>query len=160
MGQTAVFFVEFTLDEDLEMPLCGIEIVNERHIVLHGKNSLQHGSLGPSGARRGSRVRLRQRMTLSIAEGRYSFALGLATISPADAAAANDMSYAALSAKARTILVVADAGTFSVMQRKHGHALPFHGLCDLPGDARVIVRTALPQQPFPASDQVGIDVKT
>jgi lipopolysaccharide transport system ATP-binding protein len=144
MGQVALFFFEYVLDEDIQMPIGGVEILNERHIVMHGKNSLQHGVIGPSAVPKGARVRFRQRVNLSVAEGRYSFALGLSTIAPADAAAAAEMSYAALCPRMRTLLVVANAGSFSVTERKHGHgqALPFHGLCDLDGDSRLVVHAA------------------
>jgi lipopolysaccharide transport system ATP-binding protein len=139
MGQTAVFFFEFVLDEDLDVPMAGVEIINERNVVVHGKNSLQHGALGPEAATRGARVRVRQSMTLSIAVGQYSFALGLATITAADAAIAAELSYQALLPRMRTVLVVANAGTFSVAGRRHGQVLPFHGLCDLEGDSRLVV---------------------
>jgi len=141
MGQTAVFFFEFVLDEDLEVPMGGVEIVNERNITVHGKNSLQHEALTFEAAARGSRVRVRQRMTLSVAPGRYTFALGLATISAADASMAEELSYETLLPRMRTVLVVMNAGAFVVggRRRGHGQALPFHGLCDLEGDSRLIV---------------------
>ncbi len=82
-GRTAVFFFEFTLDEDIEAPIGGVEILNERNIVVHGKNSLQHGVVVHGVAQRGTRLRFRQRMTISVAQGHYSFALGLASIAAA-----------------------------------------------------------------------------
>jgi lipopolysaccharide transport system ATP-binding protein len=140
MGQTAVFFFEFVVDEDLDVPMAGVEIFNERNIVVHGKNSLQHGVLAET-ASRGARLRVRQSMTLNVTVGSYSFALGLATITAADAAIAGELSYEALLPRMRTILVVANAGTFSIGARRHGHgqALPFHGMCDLEGDSRLVV---------------------
>jgi lipopolysaccharide transport system ATP-binding protein len=141
MGQSAVFFFEFVLDEDLEVPMAGVEIFNERNIAVHGKNSLQHEALTFEAAIRGSRVRVRQRMKLSVAPGRYTFALGLATISAADASIASEMSYEALVPRMRTVLVVTNAGAFDVggRRRGHGQALPFHGLCDLEGDSSLVV---------------------
>jgi len=139
MGQTAVFFFEFVVDDDLDVPMAGVEIFNERNIVVHGKNSLQHGALGPEAASHGARVRVRQSIALSVAAGQYSFALGLATITAADAAIAGELSYESLLPRVRTVLVVANAGTFSVGGRRRGQVLPFHGLCDLEGDSRLVV---------------------
>jgi len=142
MGDNAVFYFEFLLNRAIEIPSGGVELVNERHIVVHGKNSIQQGVLTPASAPRGARVRFRQRIRLDVAEGQYTFALGLASISEADAAARCDLSHGALESRISVLLVVADAGTFSVGQRKRGLALPFHGLCDLDGDVRVAVENA------------------
>jgi lipopolysaccharide transport system ATP-binding protein len=135
MGQAAVFFFEFTLDEDIEAPIGGVEILNERNIVVHGKSSLQYEIAVPGTVRRGARLRFRQRMVLNIAQGNYSFALGLASINLNDFARAADMPYLVLASRCRQLLVVGNAGSFSVVARRHGQALPYHGLCDLEGDA-------------------------
>ena len=84
IGQNAVFYAEFVLNEDIEVPIAGVEIINERHLVVHGKNSMQYQVAAPGGVRRGGRVRVRHRIRLDIAEGRYSFGLGLSTMSVSD----------------------------------------------------------------------------
>ncbi len=137
MGQAAVFFFEFELDEDIDAPSGGLEIFNERNIVVHGKNSLQHGACAPSAVSRGSRVRFRKRVVLDIAPGAYTFGLGLATLRPQDYLHAADMPFEVLTSRMRTVIVVHAAGSFSVGLRTRGHALPYHGLCDLDGDVRV-----------------------
>ena len=118
---------------------------------MHGKNSLQHEALTFEAATCGSRVRVRQRMTLSVAPGRYTFALGLATISAADASSAGELSYEALVPRMRTVLVVTNAGAFQVggRRRGHGQALPFHGVCDLEGDSRLVV---VQHEPSPVTE--------
>ena len=133
IGETAVFFVEYVLDEDIEVPLSGIEIVNERNVVVHGKNAIQYMVDIPTGLTRGMRIRCRHAVTLDIAEGRYSFGVGLSTIAAADFAVAADISYPALAQRIRTLRLLTGAGTFAVSQRQKGQALPFHGLCDLDG---------------------------
>ncbi len=139
MGQPAVFFFEFTLDEDIDAPIGGVEILNERNIIVHGKSSQQYELVVPGMVPRGARLRWRQRMTLNIAQGHYSFALGLASIAQEDYARTPDLSYEVLVSRTRQLLVVGNAGSFSVVAPRHGQALPFHGLSDLEGDARVSV---------------------
>jgi hypothetical protein len=139
MGQVADFFFEFTLDEDTEAPIGGVEILNERNIVVHGKNSLQHDVAVPGVARAGTRLRFRQRMVLSIAQGNYTFTLGLASIDQEGYAQVANLPYPVLANHIRVLLYVGNAGSFSVVPRRHGQALPYHGLCDLDGDAHLSV---------------------
>jgi lipopolysaccharide transport system ATP-binding protein len=139
MGDNALFYFEFELDRAIEIPSGGVEIVNERHIVVHGKNSIQHGILTPTSAPRGARVRFRQRIRLDVAPGQYTFALGLATIGEADARVREDLSHEGLESRFTVLLVVADAGAFSVVARRRGLAVTHHGLADLDGDTRVAI---------------------
>jgi lipopolysaccharide transport system ATP-binding protein len=139
MGQVADFFYEFTLDEDIEVPIGGVEILNERNIVVHGKNSLQHDVSVPGVVRKGARLRFWQRMALRIAQGNYSFALGLSSIDQEGRAHAANLSYPVLVNHIRQLLFVGNAGSFSVVMRRYGQALPYHGLCDLDGDAHLSV---------------------
>ncbi len=46
-----------------------------------------------------------------------------------------------LASQTRQLLVVSNAGSFSVVTRRHGQALPYHGLCDLEGDASLTFST-------------------
>jgi lipopolysaccharide transport system ATP-binding protein len=140
MGQTAVFWTEFLIAQDMEVPVVGVELFNERNINVHGKNSLQHELLAPAAVvRAGDVIRARQRVVLDIAPGEYSFGVGLATIDPASYAQADAMSYPAMAERTHAILMVSQVGTFSVVARKIGQALPHHGLCDLDGDMKISV---------------------
>jgi lipopolysaccharide transport system ATP-binding protein len=140
IGQRAVFWSEFHVGQDMEVPVVGVELFNERNINVHGKNSLQHDVRAPAAAVRvGDVIRSRQEIVLDVAPGQYTFGLGLATIDPVSYAQAAAMSYPAVAERLQATLIVNDAGAFSVVARTTGQALPHHGLCDLPGDVRVAV---------------------
>jgi lipopolysaccharide transport system ATP-binding protein len=140
MGQTAVVWAEFLIAQDMEVPVVGVELFNERNINVHGKNSLQHELLAPAAAvRAGDVIRARKRIVLDIAPGEYTFGLGLATIDPASYAQADAMTYPAMAERLQAILIMSHVGTFTVVARKMGQALPHHGLCDLDGDMKVAV---------------------
>jgi lipopolysaccharide transport system ATP-binding protein len=140
MGQTAVVWMEFLIAQPMEVPVVGVELFNERNINVHGKNSLQYEVQAPAAAvRAGDVIRARQRIVLDIAPGEYTFGVGLATIDPAAYAHAEAMTYPVLAERLQPTLMVNHAGTFSVMARKAGQALPHHGLCDLDGDVKVAV---------------------
>jgi lipopolysaccharide transport system ATP-binding protein len=141
IGQSAVFWSEFHVSQDMEVPVVGVELFNERNINVHGKNSLQHDVLAPAAAvRAGDVIRSRQRIVLDVSPGQYTFGLGLATIDAVSYAQAAAMSYPAIAERLQATLIVNNAGAFSVVARTTGQALPHHGLCDLPGDVRVAVR--------------------
>jgi lipopolysaccharide transport system ATP-binding protein len=134
MGQQAIFYFEFTLDEDVWGPLGGLEIFNERGLVVHGKNSLQFELPIPKRVCRASRLRFKRRVRLDLAPGQYTFGLGLASIDPSAIPHASQMSYPALDERCRPVIVASQAGAFLITARTGGHALTHHGLCDLAGD--------------------------
>jgi lipopolysaccharide transport system ATP-binding protein len=150
IGQTVVFYVEFVVEEPLETPIVGIEILNERNIVVHGKNSLQHEAVVPPHTPAGTILRAKQRMVLSVAPGDYSFNIGLESLPSLDYARAAEMTYPALAGLVRRVVVVTNAGRFSVVASRQGQALRHHGLSDLAGDVAIEVR-----QPADALEQPG-----
>jgi hypothetical protein len=83
-GETASFFCEFELLADIEVPTGGVEMVNEKGTIVHGKTTLEYGSDVPRAVARGSRLRLRQDITLEIAVGEYTFNVGVGALRRAD----------------------------------------------------------------------------
>ena len=81
-GETAQIFYEFELAHDIEVPIGGINIENDKSVLVHGKNTLQYDYGMPIHATaKGSRVRFRHTVTLDLAPGEYTFEVGLASIS-------------------------------------------------------------------------------
>jgi len=136
MGDVAVFYIEFQIDRDLDVPSCGILLVNERNLILHGRNSMQHGTVAVPAAG-GTRVRARQWMRLDIGPGRYTFVVGLASIPPHIYERASEMSHAVIDQHTTRIMTVANIGAFTVTLRREGLELPFHGLCQLEGGSQI-----------------------
>jgi lipopolysaccharide transport system ATP-binding protein len=134
IGDEAMFFAEFELLEDIGAPSLGVEIINERSLIFHGRNSIQAGTAVPGAVLKGTRLRLRQRMRLDIASGTYTFNVGCASLPAAVHAETAHVRYEELAAATRPLAVLAGAGSFTVIPRRHGQALPFHGLCGLDGD--------------------------
>jgi lipopolysaccharide transport system ATP-binding protein len=137
IGDEALFFAEFELLEDIAVPSLGVEIINERSLIFHGRNSIQTESVVPASVRKGTRLRLRQRMRLDVASGTYSFNIGFATLAEAVHGEMAHVRYEELAAATRTLALIAGAGSFAVVPRRHGQALPFHGLCGLDGEILV-----------------------
>ncbi len=140
-GQIALFYFEFETNKDLEVPIGGAEITNEKGIIIHGKNSLQYGSKVPFKIKKGSRVRFLQKIKLDIAPGEYSFNVGFATIKKADYDRASKISNPELDARTRSLANVPQPASFVVLPRKAGNPvqLMHFGAANLPGDCTVTV---------------------
>jgi len=139
MGDDAVFCYEYEVDQPIGVPFGGVSLVNERNLIVHGRNTMQyllpvHEPVAP-----GTRLRFRQRIRLDVAPGRYTFILGLATMSADNYANAAHMSHASLDACTTRVLSIANVASFSVTLRREGLELPFHGLANLGGDADLAV---------------------
>jgi ABC-type polysaccharide/polyol phosphate transport system ATPase subunit len=139
IGEEANFYFEFEILRDIQVPIGGVVITNRMNINVHGKNSLQINLPAPTGVRKGSRVRFRQRMEMSITPGEYTFAVGFATMSPEVYARIEEMDYRQLEPQLKTIMRVRQAGIFSVTFRTSGLSLPFYGYADLKGDFALAV---------------------
>ncbi len=136
MGDVAVFYLEFDVDRDLDAPICGVSIVNERNLIVHGRNSLQHRTAVVV-AHAGSRLRVRQWMRLDVAPGRYTFLVGVASMPIDIYQRAAELSHAALDEQTTRLASIGGVGGFTITLRREGLELPFHGLCQLEGGSQI-----------------------
>jgi lipopolysaccharide transport system ATP-binding protein len=139
IGESADFFIEYHLLGDIDVPIGGVTIVNEKGILVHGKNSMQYRIEAPDMCRRGATLRFRQRIVLDLAPGEYTFIVGLATIDGASYLNSEHMSHGDLSNLTQRILSVGHAGAFTVSLCRDGMALKHHGLVNLPGKCELLV---------------------
>ncbi len=142
-GERAFFYFEFVLLHDIEVPMAGVVIKNEKNIIVHGKSSLEYGSSVPSHIRSGNRVCFLQEIELRVAAGEYTFDVGL-SIMPEEAYANRSMfHYAALRTRFLRICSLSNVGSFTVILRStyEDVQLMHHGLCDLPGRCSVSLKS-------------------
>jgi len=140
-GEVASFFYEFIVNEEIEVPIGGVEIINDKGVIVHGKNSLLYGSQAPAYVAKGGRVRFRQDIKLDIAAGEYTFNIGFSTISQQDYAARKDLPHPELDAKIKILSIVLRAGKFAVVYRLNGEPvqLTHFGTANLQGQCQVTV---------------------
>jgi ABC-type polysaccharide/polyol phosphate transport system ATPase subunit len=140
-GQTASFFFEFIAHEEIEVPIGGVEILNEKGIIVHGKNSLLYGSPAPGYVSKGSRVRFRQDIRLDLAAGEYTFNVGFSTISQGDYERKNRLPHPELDARIYVLGILPKAGKFVIVYRLDGEPVQLlhFGVANLPGDCQVEV---------------------
>jgi len=140
-GQTASFFYEFELSRDIDVPVAGLEILNEKGVIVHGKNTLEYGSEVPLSAAGGMRLRFRQDISLELAVGEYVFTMGLAMMARQDYEARGSLTHTDLSPKVIRLCHLARVGVFTVVYRHSGHPVQLlhHGVANLPGSCAVTV---------------------
>lgn len=142
-GETATFFYEFELLQDIEIPIGGILIHTDKGILVHGKHSLQSLTFSPNYALSGNRLRFKQDVILNISTGEYSCEVGLSAISEVDYVRRAYLSNAELEAQVTRLCHVPEAAVFTVILGSCSERgeMPFHGMTDLPGELRVILTT-------------------
>jgi lipopolysaccharide transport system ATP-binding protein len=140
-GETASFFYEFELLEDIEVPIGGVVLQNHKGVLVHGKNTLQYDSKVPAWVKCSSRLRFRQDITLEIATGEYSFEVGLATISNSDYQNRSYYSNTELHTKTTRLCHLPAVGRFAVAVRHKGTPVQLlhHGVANLPGNCQVMM---------------------
>ena len=142
-GETAVFFFEYRVLKDIPVPVGGVEIVNERGLIVHGKNGLMFDTWHPATARAGDVIRFRQEIRLDVAPGEYTFNLGLVIIRGDYYNQRSELSHPDLDGHMQHVSNLPQVGQISVGYR-HVGARPIqllhYGAADLPGKMEVSVR--------------------
>ncbi len=140
-GETASLFFEYEVKHDIEVPTGGFELINEKGIIVHGKDTLLYGTQMPTTVSCGSRLRFRLDITLELAVGEYTFSVGAATISAADYERCEYWTHQELDSKMMVMAILPQVGQFAVAFRKDGKPVQLlhHGIANLPGDAKVQV---------------------
>ena len=75
LGEVAYFYFEFEILKDMEVPVFGVRLTNSKNINIHSKSTIQHRVEVPQKTQEGTRLRICQSMTLSIAPDEYSFTI-------------------------------------------------------------------------------------
>jgi lipopolysaccharide transport system ATP-binding protein len=139
-GATVSVFTEYELLRDIEIPVVGAVIQNDKGVIVHGKNSLQFRTEVPCGLKAGNRVRFRQDIKLEIAPGEYTYEVGIAAVSNEDYQKLDVISHVDMHHRTLRLCHLPAAGHFAVTyNQQHGSAQLLHyGVANLPGDCRVV----------------------
>ncbi len=140
-GETAVFFHEFELLRDIEVPVAGITITSDQGICVHGRNTLQLDTGVPLRAAAGAKLRFRQEVKLEIAVREYTFEAGLAAIGRGDYERRSMLPHEELEGRVLRLCHLPVVAHFAVIFRREGKPIQLlhHGAANLPGSCRVAV---------------------
>jgi hypothetical protein len=141
-GELARFFYEFELLQDIDVPIGGVVLQNDKGLIVHGKSTLEHGTDVPMGLQSGDRISFSHEISLEIAPGEYTFEVGLAALSREDYARRGEYPHPVLHTKIVRITHLPTVGRFAVVFRKGGSPVQLlhHGVANLPGrcEARLL----------------------
>jgi hypothetical protein len=133
-GDTAYFYYSFQLLRDIEIPIGGVNLFNNKNLLIHGINSIHYLVEAPQSVPQGSYIRFRHTMKLDIAPGEYTFAAALATVNAADYMDIIKSRSHKYPQQAITVLLVMNAGSIFIQTRRDGLDIPFFGYINLKGD--------------------------
>ena len=138
-GGRALFYMEYEIDEDIGVPICGVLISNDRGTIVHGKNSWQSDIDVPASKGAGSRVHCWQEVVLDLGPGDYVFEVGISSVSVAEWSHRHDISHEQMTGAENRLCHLVNVGSFSVglAIRDNVPILTHHGLVNLPGTMRI-----------------------
>jgi len=144
-GQTATFYYEFITSVNIGVPICGVLIVNERGVIVFGKNASQYTSEVSSTLGAGDHITCRHVVSLNLGPGEYTFEVGMVSMSPAQWKQRSEIPYPNSDALHERICHVPKVGSFSVrLAHRNGVAfLTHHGVADLPGNLETTVTSSI-----------------
>jgi lipopolysaccharide transport system ATP-binding protein len=138
-GETASFFFEFEILQNMDVPIGGVIIKNDQGMIIHGKNSMQYDSKVPASTPRRSRVRFRLDVGLDVAIGEYTFGVGFTTMTNHDWQNRGLFSQDELMPREIRVCHLANVGQFVVVLRQGNMPvqLLYHGAVNLPGACHI-----------------------
>lgn len=141
-GDLAVFNYEFELVDDIDVPVCGIVISNDRGLIVFGKNSWQYENVSPPIGKAGMRVGCRQEVVLDLGVGEYVVEVGLAGVAKQNWDRRQFISHDETTSVFRRICHMNSATSFAVglAQRDGIPVLTHHGVANLPGSIELDVQ--------------------
>jgi len=141
-GETASFFYEFKLLHDIEVPVGGVVLQNQKGINVHGKSTLEYGSDVPHMVKQGSRIRFRQDIALELEIGEYTVGeIGIATVTKNDFQNRGAYVHDDLAKRQIRLCHLSLPYLIAVLFRRNGLPVQLlhHGIANLPGACTVNV---------------------
>jgi lipopolysaccharide transport system ATP-binding protein len=134
-GDVARFFYEFLLETAADVPTCGLEIVDDRKIIVHGKTSIEHNIATPTHVNDGTLIRVHQHVQLDLAVGDYTFNLGLGRLTMSDYLNRYLLKTEDLYGRVDVLCIAPSIGSFSIIPRniETKPKISHHGVADLSG---------------------------
>ena len=134
-GELLTLYYEFLVSSEIDVPICGAVISNEKGVIVHGKNNWEADAMLMTSLQRGDTFSCRQEILLDIAPGDYVIEVGFASIFLLDNENFSCLSNDEYSSREKRICHVTKAAHFSVglAARNNTYFLKHHGVADLPG---------------------------
>ena len=137
LNETAYFYYEFEILQDIEKPVCGVRITNSKNINIHAKNTVQYSVKTPSVVHTGTRLRVKQSMQLTIAADEYTFSVYIGSIVQKDSDHLLHSNTEKILPEQMVILSIKQAGKILLNYNRNIMSQPFYDYVDLKGDCQL-----------------------
>lgn len=141
-GEFASFYIEFEVNQPIQVPIGGLQFQNHRNVTVHGKTTLEMENVNvPSFVPGKSLVRFHQKVALNLEIGEYSFEVGFSTISKNDFDLRTYLPHSEIYARATRLCTLVGLGPFAIISRKKPGVprLTHHGIADLPSSQAISI---------------------
>jgi lipopolysaccharide transport system ATP-binding protein len=134
-GETLRVRVDYEFNVSVSLPLCGLQILNVKGALVHGKNSLQFENGGLQHVPAGMILHCFQEVTLDIDSGEYTLEIGLAELAAETFAIRHRLRPDEIAPQINRLCHVTNVAGISVINRTEGHPCLFshYGVADLKG---------------------------
>ncbi len=141
-GEYGYFYIELDILHDIEIPVTGIILYNQRNTIVHGKDTSQTYTKLPDNVKKGTKLAYLQKIKFDIAEGEYSFEVGFTQMFKEGYDQRSYLAQEVINERMERVCLRNNVGSFSIMQKQIGTPtkMGFHGDCDLPGETELVIR--------------------
>ncbi|NGZ08149.1 MAG: ABC transporter ATP-binding protein [Nitrospira sp. LK70] len=138
-GEWVKVHVDFSIDEFLSVPVAGVQLINAKGVLVHGRNSLQFESAPPFGAHAGTRLHCIHEIKLDVDVGEYTLETGLADLPHELFKRRHVYSPLDIAPQLRLLCHVIGMAAISVIYRHEGSPCLFshYGVADLPSQQQI-----------------------
>lgn len=132
-GEKAYFYAEIQVEADIDIPVHAVILYDQRQLIVHGKDTMQMNMGLPTGIKKGQLIRLLHIVQLDVAEGEYTFSMGLGSVTQDVYNNRSAYIQEDLHARTKRHCTRTTIGSFAVHQKDIGAPtrMMFHGLCNL-----------------------------
>lgn len=135
-GEDAFFYYEFAINEDIEVPLVGLVITDQKNVIVHGKDNLQLETNTPDKISKGTVLKCLQVVKMDLALGEYSVDIGINTMFKADYYNRMYKVQEEVNSEMERLCNMVNLVMVSVLPLPEGKPMKigFHGCCNLDGE--------------------------
>lgn len=141
-GENAYLYYEFEILSNLNAPITGFLLYDNRNTIVHGKDIMQYGDTKiPTEVKKGDIISVLQVIQLNVATSDYSVEVGMCHIPYQYFAQRGNFMQEELDQVSKKVCACNQVGFFSVIPRAEGAPtqITFHGHADLEGHGEIIL---------------------
>lgn len=131
-GEKIIFSAEFEVLKDIDVPYFGITLFDRYGNIVHGKLTLFEHSRNLTVCRAGDIIRSKLIIKLDLAEGEYSYEMGLGTLQEEYCKKLDYLSQQDITDLVERTYVAGNLSTFVICKNDNDKKMNFHGICNLP----------------------------